>query len=195
MRVRIESTRAVVGSALLAIPILCGLAILDYASDDPVIDLREISHQWRLLGGVFFVLSLYIVVWMMWKYFTSQGQDIRKLWLYVLALFAVLFVFCLVDSSGGLTRSPFVSFYAGILTVGILIAEKPAPIMFLGILIVACIAGNGLLQNASCSDWIRIHRFCVPKLEGGGLYIMKYGLAVVGTLAAMAYADYWKSKD
>jgi hypothetical protein len=188
--VRQESTSAVLGSAILGMVILIVFFVSEYLfREQHVIEVADKSTMWIFGVGLFFLASVLIVFLMAW-----DREKVRRAHLYGLAICGLLFIFCLVDASGGLTRSPFVSFYPGILTVAIIIAERPRPIIVLGIVIIICLGLNGILENISCDRSLEYARACIPTVGGAAMYKLKYFLAIVLTLVAMAYADYQKSR-
>ena len=86
--------------------------------------LFDLTSGWTSWAMVPFLLSLICVLFFAYK--QSDEKPLNKSWLYLLCILYLSLVFFCVNASGGLTLSPFISFYATILAVGIIISEKPA---------------------------------------------------------------------
>ena len=105
----------------------------------------------------------------------------------LLHIFAFTFtstVFFLVNTSGGMTGSPFVSFYAIILTGALIVARKTWSKRLAGGWVVVFLVLNGL---AEYQNWGAIVDDMTP--GKGPWYFVKYTLVVVGVLVVGGWSQ------
>lgn len=127
--------------------------------------LFDSTSNWVVASVVSFLLSIFCVMSFVYRH--NKSCSLKKKWLYLLCLLYLSLVFFCVNASGGLTLSPFISFYATILAVGIIISKEsankffgvriwgkinwtskaPRSLVFLVIAIAFCMFGHLLLQH------------------------------------------------
>ena len=148
--------------------------------------------------------------------FLVLKESSTRSWLYILCLLYLLLVFCCVNASGGLTKSPFISFYATILAVGIIISisgesadplfskikkgswlsKTPRSLAFLVISIVLCMLAHLLLQHGNLvgQPMQNVNLVGQPmqnvNLQMPFVYLLKYMTVILIALIATGVADY-----
>lgn len=127
------------------------------------IPLFDTNSFWLLLMILSFLCSIGYGIWLSIQFYIKSNHP-KKLWLYALSALYLSFVFFCINSSGGLTASPFISFYGTILAVGIIISGNsptkininfwkiqckpkiPLSLFVLGGMIILCLSMHLILQ-------------------------------------------------
>jgi hypothetical protein len=173
-----KTSAIILGACSIGLTLFIPLAIFEFLT--PEAPLLGESRTWAFSSIVSLFIVLLVAFLIGLRILASRGA------LYCFAVPCVFAVFCLVNVSGGLTNSPFLALYPGILTIAIVISNRPRPVMFTGTLIAICLALNGVLQLHELTPLI--------KSKYPYLYHAKYYLTNLLTLTLMGIADYISHK-
>lgn len=103
-------------------------------------------------------------------------------WLYFLSLLGISSIFCLVNASGGLTSSPFITLYSTLLTITIIVKRNFNAFLIQCIIVIFFITLHGILEQNGLPTKTTIEN--TPK------YKFQYGAIVSVSFILVGLSDY-----
>ena len=104
-------------------------------------------------------------------------------------LLILFFVFCLVNSTGGITSSPFVSLYPAIITITIITSDKTSTVFAVMVLISLAVILSFIFQWVG---WVTQKQLLVTKSDEI-LYYIEYAFVLLVTIIGIGIADFKRS--
>lgn len=144
-----NTTKTIIRTATILFTLLSVILILlDGFFYPNTTRLINYTNTWALLAGLFFLLTLLSSL----AVISSPQRSIKTSYLYLFSILCSVAVFCTINSSGGLTGSPFLVLYSTLFTVGIIISDKLSTVIFISFLIIASISLHNFIDGSHFSE-------------------------------------------